>query len=67
MSTPEELMKQNVENLRKQAYAKIEEATKATYAWFVACEVGEERCAASDIYSNIHTSTRVGPFKKDGS
>ncbi len=67
MSTPEELTMQNVENLRKQAYAKIEEATKATYAWFVACEMGEERTAASDIYEAVRTSTRVGPFKKDGS
>lgn len=36
------------------------EAEKAAFEYFRACDVGEERIQASEIYQRIRTATRIG-------
>jgi len=44
--------------IREEFFRKHLEAEKAAYAYFCACEIGDERLKASEIYERIRTATR---------
>lgn len=46
-------------DLKERRNAMMLAAEKASYAYFVECDVGPERTAASEIYENLRTAGRV--------
>jgi hypothetical protein len=55
----EETQAQKLERLKQERNRLMREAEKAAHAYFVECEVGPERIAASDIYDNLRNAGRV--------
>ncbi|WP_265497606.1 hypothetical protein [Providencia rustigianii] len=48
------------EKLKKWFFDAHRKAEEAAYDYFCACDVGEERIQASEIYERIRTATRTG-------
>ena len=55
----EETQDQKLARLKKERDELMRAAEKAAHAYFVECEVGAERIAASDIYDNLRNAGRV--------
>ena len=53
------MSEKTLEQLRDEMYAKQREAEQAAHAYAVACDVGQERTKAFEIYDNIRNATRV--------
>lgn len=55
----DESQEQKLARLKKERDELMRAATQAAHAYFVECEVGPERIAASDIYDNLRNAGRV--------
>ena len=55
-----EMERQQIELLKRDAYAKLLAAEKSWYAVFCALPIGDERIRASEIYENVRCATRRG-------
>ncbi|MGO2305995.1 MAG: hypothetical protein ACTH5W_14995 [Providencia sp.] len=48
------------ESLKETFLNAHKQAVKAAYDYFCACDVGDERIQASEVYERIRTATRIG-------
>ena len=53
------MSKEELEQLKAKRNELMREAEKAAHAYFVACEVGDERVYAGEIYDNLRLAGRV--------
>lgn len=50
---------ETLEQLKAKRNQLMVDATKAAHEYFAACEVGDERIAAGEIYDNLRNAGRV--------
>lgn len=47
-------------NPKEAAFAALREAERKMYAYFISCDLGDERIKAAEVFENIRTAARVG-------